>query len=118
MSGRTVGEWVADHPDQAIPKRVRLRVFERHNGVCALSGRKIRAGDPWQCDHIQALCNGGAHREANLQPVLIDAHKIKTAEDVGKRAKADRTRLKHLGQWPRSPFKLKGRGFSRRREIA
>ena len=37
-------EWVADHDDQAITKRVRVRVFERHNGVCHISKRKDHAG--------------------------------------------------------------------------
>jgi 5-methylcytosine-specific restriction protein A len=69
---RAVELWVGKNDDQAIPPRVRLRVFERYGGVCQISGRKIRAGEAWQCDHRIALVNGGRHEEANLQPVLID----------------------------------------------
>jgi 5-methylcytosine-specific restriction protein A len=79
---RSVEEWVGATPDVAIPKRVKLRVFERHNGICHISGRKITAADVWDCDHIVALCNGGGHRESNLAPALRDKHRAKTAEDV------------------------------------
>jgi 5-methylcytosine-specific restriction endonuclease McrA len=72
-------------------------VFERHGGVCHISGRKIRAGEPWECDHIIALCNGGEHRERNLAPALAQPHREKTAADVAERAKIDRIRKRHLG---------------------
>ena len=98
---RQVDEWIGKTPDTAIPPRVRLRVFDKHNGICALSGRKIRAGDKWQIDHITALVNGGEHRESNLQPVLDVAHKDKTAQDVALKAKVDRVRKKHLGIQPK-----------------
>lgn len=97
MAGRTPPEWIGKTPDSAIPPRVRLRVFEAHGGVCHLTGQKIWPGDEWDCDHIQALCNGGEHRESNLAPALRPAHRAKTAEDVKLRAKADRVRKKHLG---------------------
>jgi len=94
---RAVPEWIAKHDDEAIPKRVKLRVFERHNGICHISGRKITAADQWDCDHIVALCNGGEHRESNLAPALRDKHRAKTAEDVGVKSKTARVRAKHLG---------------------
>ncbi len=115
MTGRSVPEWIGATPDTSAPPRVRLRVFEAHGGRCYLSGRKIMAGDKWQLDHIKALINDGENRETNLAPVLIDAHKAKTAEDVEEKSTTARQRLKHLGQWPKSPFKIKGRGFERRR---
>ena len=94
---RTVPEWIAKHDDVAIPKRVKLRVFERAGGICHISGRKITAADQWDCDHIVALCNGGEHRESNLAPALRDKHRAKTAEDVGIKSKTARVRAKHLG---------------------
>ena len=94
---RAVPEWIARHDDEAIPKRVKLRVFERHNGICHISGRKITAADQWDCDHIVALCNGGGHRESNLAPALRDKHRAKTAEDVAAKSKTARVRAKHLG---------------------
>ena len=94
---RATPEWIAKTDDAAIPPRVRLRVFEAHGGVCAISGRKIMPGDAWQVDHIIALANGGQHREANLQPVLDAPHKAKTREDVAVKAKIASVRKKHLG---------------------
>lgn len=97
MTGRSVKEWVGKTPDTPAPPRVRLRVFEAHSGICALTGRKIMPGDAWELDHKQALANGGENRESNLQPVLKDAHKKKTAKDVAQKSKDRRVRSKHLG---------------------
>lgn len=96
---RTVKEWIGKTDDSRPPPRVRLRVFNRFGGVCQITGRKIRPGDAWECDHTIALINKGENRENNLQPVLADsdAHKAKTAEDVAEKAKVDRIRKKHLG---------------------
>jgi 5-methylcytosine-specific restriction enzyme A len=100
---RTVEEWVGKTDDSAIPPRVRLRVFEKYNGVCYLSGVKIRPGDKWEIEHVQALCNGGEHREENMAPALVGAHKAKTAADRREKAKNDRVRKRHLGiKKPRS----------------
>lgn len=97
MTRRAVPEWVGATPDSAIPPRVKLRIWERAGGICGLTGRKIMPGDAYDFDHIVALANGGEHREANLRPVLRDAHRAKTAEDVAEKARVDRKRKKHLG---------------------
>lgn len=100
---RSVEEWVGKTDDTAIPPRVRLRVFEKYNGVCYLSGVKIRPGDKWEIEHVQALCNGGEHRESNMAPAIVAAHKDKTAADRREKAKNDRVRKRHLGiKKPRS----------------
>ena len=108
---RSVPEWIGKTHDTPIPPRVRLRVFERDGGVCHLSGRKIRAGEEWDCDHITALINGGEHRESNLAPALRDKHREKTAEDVAEKSKVYRMRAKHLGTWPKSKQKIQSQGF-------
>lgn len=94
---RSVPEWVGKTPDTKIPPRVRLRVFEAHGGICAISGRKITAADAWDVDHTVALANGGENRESNLQPVLKEPHREKTARDVAEKARDRRKRQKHLG---------------------
>ena len=98
---RSVPEWVGRTDDTPVPKRVRLRVFDRHGGVCHITGRKIQTGEAWECDHVVALANGGENRESNLAPALVDAHKAKTAEDVKKKAKDARVRAKHIGARPK-----------------
>lgn len=112
---RMVDEWWGATPDTAIPPRVRLRVFERHQGRCYISGRKIMPGDAWECDHVIAIINGGENRESNLAPALKDRHREKTDADMATKSKTARIRAKHLGIYPKSPFRLKGRGFEKRR---
>ena len=97
MTGRSTPEWVGKTPDQKVPPRVKLRVFDRHNGVCHITGRKIRPGEAWDLEHIIALCNGGEHRESNMAPALTKAHKTKTAEDVKEKAAIAKTRKAILG---------------------
>lgn len=94
---RSVPEWIGKTPDTPIPPRVRLRVFERFNGICQETGRKIQPGDEWDCDHERAIINGGEHREGNLRPVLRTAHRAKTAEDVAIKKKDARVAKKHRG---------------------
>lgn len=96
-SARQTEEWIGKHPDQAIPPRVRLRVFERYRGRCHLSGRKIMPGEKWDIDHIIALINGGEHRESNFAPALRDKHREKTALDVAEKARSARKRMAHIG---------------------
>lgn len=113
---RSVPLWAGKTDDEAIPKRVRLRVFERHGGRCHISGRRITPSDQWDCDHVIALVNGGRHSEDNLAPALRDPHREKTAEDVKVKSKTARVRAKHLGLWPASKRKIAGRGFPKRGE--
>jgi 5-methylcytosine-specific restriction protein A len=65
---RSVPEWIGKTDDTPPPPRVRLRVFEAHNGKCHLTGRKIGPADQWDVDHVLALANGGENRESNLAP--------------------------------------------------
>lgn len=115
---RSVPEWIGASPDAPIPPRVKARVFERHNGVCHISGRKIRAGEPWDCDHVVALINGGENRETNLAPALKAPHREKTAADVAVKSKVARIRAKHLGVWPKPVRSIQSRPFPSRKKAA
>ena len=105
---RSVPEWIAKSDDAAIPPRVRLRIFEAHGGRCHISGRLIRAGEPWDCDHIVALVNGGQHRESNLAPALRDKHREKTADDVREKSIVRRKAMKSLGIAPKKGRPMPG----------
>ena len=111
---RALPEWIGATDDTPIPPRVKARVFLAHNGVCHVSGRKIRPGEPWQCDHVVALINGGENRESNLAPATVCAHKEKTNDDLAIKAKTARIRAKSLGIWPKGP-KIRSRGFAKRK---
>jgi 5-methylcytosine-specific restriction protein A len=88
---RTIAEWIGTSDDQAVPPRVELRIFQKHNGICPICTHQLRPGQ-WDCDHIVALCNGGQHRENNLQPVCrAPCHRNKTKADRRIKAKADRS---------------------------
>ena len=94
---RTLPEWIGKTLDTPIPARVKLRIFDRQNGRCMHCTRKIPAGDPWDCDHTQALINGGENREGNLQALCSWCHMKKTRRDVAEKADTARKRKKHLG---------------------
>lgn len=114
---RSVPEWIGKTDDDPIPPRVRLRIFERHRGICHRSGRHIRPGEAWDCDHVIALVNGGMHRESNLAPILADAHKDKTKEDLILKSKVYRKRAAHLGIKPKKGRPIPGSkasGFKRK----
>lgn len=115
-AGRQVPEWVADHPDQAIPKRVKDRIWLREGGRCYLSGDKIKVGDAFEFEHVIALTNGGENRESNIRLALKEPHKTKTAADRKTSTKTRRMRMKNNGTWPKSKRPLKGRTFESTRE--
>lgn len=94
---RSTKEWIGKNDDAKVPDYVRLRVFTKHNGICYLSGREIRAGEAWDLEHVVALSNGGQHRENNLAPALKEPHKQKTIWDRKEKATVDRKRKKFLG---------------------
>lgn len=116
MTGRSVPEWIGATPDTAAPTRVRLRVFEAHGGRCHITKRKILAGEAWELEHVKPLHLGGENRETNLAPALVAAHREKTSREITAKAKADRTRAKHLGVYPPSKAKLRSRGFAPTRD--
>lgn len=97
ITGRSVEEWRGATPDSKIPPHVRLRVFERFDGICQITKRKIRAGDAWAIDHVVPLADGGSHCETNLVPVLEVAHRQKTSEENIARAKVRAIKKKHNG---------------------
>jgi len=126
---RSTNEWIGRTPDTPIPPRVKLRVFDRHAGICHLSGRKIMPGEPWECDHVIALINGGENRETNLAPALRDKHREKTAADVREKSEVARRRQSYLGIKPKrkriqhagfrkaSPQRSASRPLARKSEI-
>jgi len=88
-NGRSVAEWIGKTPDAKPPPRVLLRILRRHKGKCYLTHVEIRDGDEWDAEHILALEDGGENRESNLAPALKAPHKVKSAEERKRRAKAD-----------------------------
>lgn len=95
---REVMEWVGKSPDDPVPPRVRVRIFDRFDGRCQCGcGRKIMAGEKWEAEDKLAIINGGQRRESNLRPFLVEHHKAKTASDMKIKSKNARVRKVHLG---------------------
>jgi 5-methylcytosine-specific restriction protein A len=97
---RSLPEWIAKHDDEAIPPRVKLRIFERCNGICKACTLAIRGKLLPAYDHITALVNGGEHRESNLQLLCVPCHAVKTRQDVAEKAQTYSKRLKAVGIKP------------------
>jgi 5-methylcytosine-specific restriction protein A len=94
---RSVPEWIGKTDDTPVPDRVKLRVFEKFEGVCPKCTRELQPG-AWDCDHAIPLIVGGENRENNLQPLCSDpCHSRKTALDVKLKAKVASVRKRHLG---------------------
>lgn len=91
---RSTAEWIATSDDQSIPARVKARVHLYFGGNCAIC---TNPAIPAAFDHIQALINGGPHRETNLQLLCVRCHKVKTRADVAEKSVIARKRAKHLG---------------------
>ncbi len=94
---RAVPTWEASHDDQAIPPRVKLRIFDAAGGRCAHCTLQIVGKLLPAYDHVVALINGGRHAESNLQLLCVPCHAVKTGADVGEKAVVARVRKKHIG---------------------
>lgn len=113
MMPRALPEWIGKTPDTKVPDRVRTRVFERENGICHISKRRIRAGEIWHLEHKIPLSENGEHRESNLFPALVEPHKAKTRQEAKERKKVNAMKAAHI--LPREPSKrpIQSRGFDK-----
>ena len=93
-------ERIAKRDDEAIPPRVKLRVFDRCTGQCQVCTHAIRGKLLPAYDHIVALINQGQHRETNLQLLCVPCHALKTRQDVAEKSEIYSKRLKAAGIKP------------------
>jgi len=109
---RAVKEWIGKTDDTRPPPRVQLRILERHEFRCYLTGVEIRDGDRphIEFDHVVALVNGGENRETNLAPAFRKAHREKTKRDVAEKSKVRKKQAKAFvkerpkHRWPKRAF--------------
>lgn len=113
LSGRAIPEWQGRSPDTPCPDHVQIRILLRQSRKCAITGRIIRPGDKTHADHIKPLKAGGLNHESNIQIILVDPHKEKTALEARENAKVERIQRKHYGLKPKSKAWGKQRGFRR-----
>ena len=94
---RKIPEWTGKTDDTAIPDRVKLRILDRQDFKCALTGVAFGPKLKPEFDHITPLRMGGENRESNLQALIKVAHKTKTSDDRKNIAKSDRIRKARMG---------------------
>src|SRR6185312_12503433 len=74
----TTNEWIGRTDDEAIPPRVKVRIFQAFDGRCShctlLIVGKLRPA----YDHTIALINGGENRESNVSLLCMPCHALKT----------------------------------------
>jgi hypothetical protein len=97
MMARSTPEWIGKTVDTPVPPRVRLRVWDKHLGICQLSLTQIKTGEAWECHHVVGIEEGGENRENNLVPALVEPHKRETARQKALKKTINRQRKKHLG---------------------
>jgi len=92
------------------PKQ-RAELFATHKGVCHICSEKIKAGEPWDDEHVIQRWVSGDDSLANRRPAhRLKCHKAKTANDAGERAKIKRIQDRENGtRRERQP--IPGRGF-------
>lgn len=99
LHGRAIEEWVGKTPATPVPDHVVLRIMLRQERKCAISGARLGKRGTYHADHKIRLKDGGENRESNLQVILVEPHKIKSAHErrIGK--KVTRLQKKDLGIW-------------------
>lgn len=65
----------------------RFRKWTQAKGLCASCRTLTAYPDGFQLDHIKALANGGKDDESQTQVLCLRCHDIKTATDLGQRAR-------------------------------
>jgi 5-methylcytosine-specific restriction endonuclease McrA len=83
-------------------KRLKKLVEERDHGICAVCGIYDAK---WESDHIHEIWASGPDDIDNLQTLCRRHHQDKTAEQTGRRAKADRLAARHQQTRQRKPVR-------------
>jgi len=111
---------VATTPRKPLTPTQRLKLFERHKGICVLCKQQIREGEPWIDEHLIPLGLGGDNSPANRAPAHKKCADIKTHGkngDLAKIAKAKRSKMKALGIKKEDAPKIENRGFAKVEKI-
>jgi 5-methylcytosine-specific restriction enzyme A len=92
-----IKEWIGKNDDEAVPPRVKVRVFTRDGGKCINCGLLVAGSLLPAYDHRVALINGGENRESNIQLMCNKCHAVKTGVDVAEKSRMYYKRVKALG---------------------
>lgn len=109
---RSVTEWRGKNDDVPPPASCKRRILDRQGHVCALTGLPFDDKHKPKFDHITPLWLGGENREANLQAIRDEPHKVKTAAEAAVRSKVNANIDKRFGL-KKPKQKIPSRGFDR-----
>lgn len=107
---------VGTTPRRSMTPARKLRIFEAAKGKCHICDREIRAGEPWDAEHVIALALGGPDTDANLRPAHRACHVGKG--DATAIAQAKRRKQAHLGIRTAPVQKIKSAGFPKSAKAA
>lgn len=104
-------EDVSTTPRKKLSPTARLKLFEKHKGVCFVCSQKIIG--KFVVEHIRPLALGGSNEDSNLAPVHTNCSDAKTfgkEGDLARAAKSKRQKMAALSIRKDSP-KMANRGF-------
>jgi 5-methylcytosine-specific restriction endonuclease McrA len=94
----------------------RMRVLTKHGRKCAMCQVEITPATGCEYDHHVPISIGGDDTEANLRPVCVRCHRMKSAADTTRAAKTKRQASKALTR-PAPKVALKSRGFVKKERL-
>lgn len=66
---------------KAIPKKIRIRIYEKYSGHCAYCGTELEYKN-MQVDHVTPLYTGGEDELYNMMPACRSCNHYKSTFDV------------------------------------
>lgn len=84
---------------RALSRLDRVKIFDRHGGVCLVCKIKIHAerGEKWEAMHVKSLWAGGTDTPDNMAPGHVGCHAVQTKTEAPVKARGDRQRANFLG---------------------
>jgi 5-methylcytosine-specific restriction endonuclease McrA len=75
----------------------RAEILRDNGGKCHLCNRPIESWQKWHVEHPKARGFKGSDKQADMRPVHIDCHQVKTSAENRIMRKADRQMKSHFG---------------------
>lgn len=83
-------------PRKHFTEQQRAKIFLDRGGKCHICKRKLKSGDDWILEHVQALQNNGTNDDSNMDITCSWCLPAKNKEDAGKAAKTRAVATAHV----------------------
>ena len=74
-------------PRKKFTDQEKAKIFLDRGGKCHACGHKVKIGEDWILEHVEALQNGGDNEDRNMGVTCFMCLPAKNKEDAGKAAK-------------------------------